>query len=362
MEIGIIGLPFSGKTTLFSTLTNLDTSSTHASGKVEIHRGVVSVPDSRLNKLTEILEPKKQVNATIEYIDVGGLEKQASAGKGFDPQFLSVLKTTNALCHVVRAFENPTAPHPEGSIDPLRDIKIVESEFILSDLSIVENRIDRLEKQIGKSKSEEDIRELQLMNRFKDWLEQEQPLREMDLSDEEQQKIRGYQFLSAKPLILAINYNEEDISRDSQLFDKLKDYQEKGNMVVTGLSAQVELEISKLEESDKEIFLSEMEIDQPALDKLIRKSYDLLNQISFFTFNEDECRAWTIREGTKAQKAAGAIHSDMERGFIRAEVLNFEEFIQYGNFVKCREKGVLRLEGKDYIVKDGDIVTIRFNV
>ncbi len=362
MEIGIIGLPLSGKTTLFSTLTGLDTSSSHGGGKVEVHRGVVGVPDLRLDKLTEIFQPKKQVNATIEYIEVGGLEKEAARGKGFDPQFLAVLKNTDALCHVVRAFEDQVFPHPEGSIDVKRDVEIVETEFILSDLAIVENRIARLEKQIMRAKTDEDVKELALMKRCLETLENEKPLRNMDFSEEERRKVRGYQFLSAKPQILVVNYGEADIPRESEFLSRLDSFVASGNMAVTGLSAKVELEISKLEQEDRALFLAEMNISEPALNKLIRQSYDLLGLISFFTVGEDECRAWTIRHQTPAQKAAGAIHSDLERGFIRAEVVHYDDFIESGSLAKCREKGVLRLEGKDYIVQDGDIITVRFNV
>ncbi len=362
MEIGIIGLPFSGKTTLFSTLTGLDTTAHHTAGKLEIHRGIVKVPDERLDKLTEIFRPKKQVNATIEYIEVGGLEQDATGGKGFDPQFLTVLKNTDALCLVVRAFEDEVYPHPEGSIDPLRDVQTVEAEFILSDLAIIENRITRLEKQIMRAKNEEDIRDLELMKRFREVLEQEQPLRELELSEEERRRIRGFQFLSAKPLIIVVNYGEEDIPREAEILKSLSDYEKKKNVAVTGLSAKVEYEISQLEPEDREVFLQEMNITEPALNKLIRKSYDLLGLISFFTVGDDECRAWTVPQNTRAQKAAGAIHSDMERGFIRAEVVNFSDFIRLGSLAKCREKGILRLEGKDYIVQDGDIITVRFNI
>lgn len=362
MEIGIIGLPFSGKTTLFSTLTGLDSSTAQHTGKIEVHRGIVKVPDERLDRLTEIFRPKKQVNATIEYIEVGGVDQEAAHGKGFDPQFLAVLKNTDALCHVVRAFRNDAVPHPEGSIDVVRDVQIMEAEFILSDLAIVENRITRLEKQIQRAKNEEDIKELELMKRFREQLEAEKPLRELEMSEEEQRKVRGYQFLSAKPLIIAVNYGEEDIVREEEILKPLRDFATHPNVVVTGFSAKVELEISQLDEEDREIFLQEMNITEPALHKLIRKSYELLGLISFFTVGEDECRAWTIRQNTTAQKAAGVIHSDLERGFIRAEVVNYRDFIQYGSLAKCREKGILRLEGKDYIVQDGDIITVRFNV
>ncbi len=363
MEIGIVGLPYSGKTTLFSTLTGLDLKSSHAAGKLEAHRGVVRVPDGRLDRLTEIFHPLKQVNATIEYIDVGGIDSQNVRGKGFDPQFLAVLKNTDALCLVIQAFSDELYPHPEGSIDPMRDVKIIESEFLLTDLGIVEKRLERLDRQIMQTKLEADIRERELMRRFLETLEQEKPLRELELSPEEKLKIRGFQFLSAKPLLIVINYAESDISREEFILSPLiKEYESKPDVAVTGLCAKVEYEISQLEEDYRKVFLQEMKIDQPALFKIIQQSYRLLGLISFFTFCEDECRAWTISGGTNAQHAAGVIHTDLERGFIRAEVIHFSDFIRLGSIVKCREQGLLRLEGKDYIVQDGDMLTIRFNI
>lgn len=362
MELGIVGLPLSGKTTLFSTLTEQELTTSHTAGKLESHRGVVRVPDERLDQLTAVFKPQKQINATIEYIEVGGLEKDSTHGKGFDSQFLAILKNTDALCLVVRAFEDAYHPHPEGSIDPLRDVQIVESEFLLSDLTIVENRISRLVQQIQKSKSEEDLLEKSLMEKFKEALEREIPLRELNLSDEDRHRIRGYQFLSAKPLLIVINYGESDISQEDEIVHKFTEYQDKLNVAITGLCAKLEYEISQLDPTDKELFLQEMQIDEPVSNKFIRKSYELLGLLSFFTHNENECRAWNISKGTPIQKAAGIIHSDMERGFIRAEVIHFNDFIQQGSIAKCREKGVLHLEGKNYIVQDGDIVTIRFNV
>lgn len=362
MEVGIIGLPFSGKTTVFTTLTGLAPPAKHVSGKVEIHRGVVEVPDSRLNNLSKIFKPKKTTHASIEYIEVGGVEKEPTGGKGFDPNFLAVLKNTDALCHVVRAFENEVYPHPEGTIDPLRDVRFVEVEFILSDLSIVENRISRLQKQIQKTKSEEALHEMELMHRCREMLEDEKPLRELEFTEEEEHKIRGYQFLSAKPVIVVVNYGEQDISNEEQLLARLEEYENKPQVAITGLSAKVEMEISQLEEPDRQLFLEEMNISEPALHKLIHKTYHLLGYISFFTIGDEECRAWTITRHTPVKKAAGMVHSDMERGFIRAEVVNYEDFIKMGSLAACRQHGILRVEGKDYPVQDGDLVIVRFNV
>ncbi len=362
MEIGIVGLPVSGKTTLFSTLTGQEVEARPGSGKIEVHRGIVKVPDKRLDTLTEIFQPKKQVNATIEYIEVGGIEKDAARSRGIDPQVLQVLKNTDALCLTVRAFENEYYPHPEGSIDPRRDYETLETEFLLSDLQIVENRVGRLEKQVMKAKDEKSVKELELLKRCQAHLEQERPLRELEFTEEEKLMLRGFQFLTAKPLVVVLNINEADLGREDRWLTQFEDVAAQKNVAVIALSAKVEQEISQLPEEDAQMFLEELGIEEPALSKLIRTSFELLGLISFFTVGEDECRAWTIRKGTPAQKAAGAIHSDLERGFIRAEVVSFEDFMKYKSLSACREHGVLRLEGKDYIVQDGDIITVRFNV
>ena len=362
MEIGIVGLPFSGKTTLFSTLTGLEIKVTHVMGKFEAHRGTVKVPDDRLDNLFKILKPKREVHATIEYIEAGGLESQQTRGKGFDPQFLAILKTTQALCLILQAFENDAIPHPEGSVNPLRDLRLVESEFILSDLSIVENRLARLERQILQSKTEEDIRERELLQKFRDFLERGKPLRELPLNADEQLKIRGFQFLSAKPLLIVLNYGEAQIGKEEPILAALTEFQNRPHLKITGLCAKIELEISQLAEADRQLFLEELNIKEPAFHKIIHESYRLLGLISFFTFNENECRSWHIPAGTPAQKAAGTVHTDLERGFIRAEVVNYTDFVKYGSIAHCREHGILRLEGKDYIVQDGDMLTIRFHV
>ncbi len=359
MEIGIVGLPLSGKTTLFSTLTGQEVEPTYGGGKIEVHRGVVKVPDPRLDALTEIFRPRKKVPATIEYIEVGGMETEASAARGFDPQFLQVLKNTDALCVVIRAFENEIYPHPAGSIDIHRDIQTVEAEFLLSDLSIVENRIARLEKQVLKAKEERLIKELELLRRCREQLEQERPLRELEFTEEEQTLLRGFQFLTQKPVIRVINIGEEDIQRAEEIAASVAP---QPNTAAVALCAKIEQEISRLDEEERELFLTELGIAEPALPRMIRTSFELLGLISFFTVGPEECHAWTVRRGTTAQKAAGVIHSDMERGFIRAEVVHYEDFIPLKSLAACREKGLLRLEGKQYIVKDGDIITVRFNV
>jgi GTP-binding protein YchF len=359
MEVGIVGLPLSGKTTLFSTLSGQSAEPTYGGGKIEIHRGVVKVSDERLDTLYEIFQPKKKVPATIEYIEVGGLEQEISTSKGIDSQFLHVLKNTAAICVIIRAFENEFHPHPAGSINIERDIQTIETDFLLSDLSIVENRSERLEKQVQKAKDEQSLKELALLKRCREYLETERALREMDFSEEEAFMVRGFQFLSAKPLIIVININENDINKEAEFTSRIP---EKPNVKVIALCAKVEQEISQLAEEDRALFLEELGIEEAALHKLIHTSFDLLGLISFFTVNETECHAWTMKNGLTAQKAAGTVHSDFERGFIRAEVVHYDDFMKMKSMAKCREQGLLRLEGKNYFVQDGDIITIRFNV
>ena len=360
MEIGIVGLQYSGKTTIFSTLLQ-HKSSDSGSGKESAERGIVKVPDARLDKLTEIVNPKKQTNATLEFIKVPGLEQDSSQGQGLPSQFLNNLKNVEALLVVIRNFENEYFPHPMGRINPAADIEFINSEFLLSDLMLVEQRVERLQKMIPKTKNEQDKRVLDLMLRLKEQLDLEKPLRDMDFSDDERFMLKAYQFLTIKPLLYVINIQEDQIPNADNIAKELSVFVTK-NCALTALSAEIEKEIADLEEDDATVFMEDLGIQEPAMYKLIRKSYDLLGLISFFTVGEKECRAWTIRDGSTAPKAAGAIHSDLEKGFIRAETVHYDDFIVNESLAKCKEKGLLRLEGKEYIVKDGDIMTIRFNV
>lgn len=361
MQIGIVGLPFSGKTTLFDTLLahkKLDESHKY---KSESERGIVKVPDKRLDDLTKIFKPKKQINATIEYIKVTGIEKEGYKGSGLPAQFLSNVKFVDTILLVVRKFENDMYPHPMASVNPVRDINYINSEFLISDLAIIENRVEKLEKLVMKTQNEREKRELAVLKKCQQFLEQEKPLRELDLDEHEELLIRGFQFITLKPLLYVVNINESDIDKSDQVITDLQNIVTKGTKI-TALSAEIEKEISRLNEEDAQDFLKDLQISEPALIKLIRESYELMGLQSFFTVGEDECRSWPIKKGTNAQKAAGEIHSDLEKGFIRAEVVSYENLMQHGSMNACKEKGLLRLEGKDYIVKDGDILTIRFNV
>ena len=359
MEIGIIGLPYSGKSTIFSTL--LCHKGDSPTGKVSAERGIVKVPDPRLDKLTEIIQPKKQVNATIEFIQVPGLDKDSNAVQGLPGSFLTSLKNVEALLVVIRHFENDFYPHPFGRVDAAADITWINNELLISDLIFVETRIEKLQKSIPKTQNEKEKRELELMLRFKKQLDQELPIRQMDLNEDDLSLIRGYQFLTIKPILFVINIQENQIPLSNAIENKLQPLVGR-NCSITTLSAEIEKEIAELSPADAAAFMADLDIKEPAVHKLIRKSYELLNLISFFTVGEKECRAWTIRKNSTARQAAGAIHSDLEKGFIRAETVAYEDLLLHKSLNACKEKGLLRLEGKDYIVKDGDVLTIRFNV
>jgi GTP-binding protein YchF len=361
MQIGIVGLLYSGKSTLFDTLLAHKSFDSAGKYKSEAEHGIVKVPDKRLDKLSEVLESQKKVNTTIEYIKVSGLEKEGHKGSGLPAQFLANLKLVDLILVMIRAFENDIYPHPLGDVDPQRDINYINSEFLLNDLSIVENRIEKLEKLIMKTQIDTEKRELEVLKKCRSILEDEKPIRELDLDENESFIIKGFQFLSAKPLLFVLNIAEADLDKSESLINELKPCLGK-KCSVTALSAEIEKEISQLNEEDANVFLEDLHIAEPATHKLIHKSYDLLGLISFFTGSEKESRAWTIRSGYTAQKAAGTIHTDMEKGFIRAEVVPYEVLIDLGSFQACKEKGLLRLEGKEYIVQDGDVLTIRFNV
>jgi len=360
MEIGIIGFPYSGKSSIFSTLLK------HRSGdmpgaKQSAERGVVKVPDARLTKLVGMFNPKKEVAATIEYIKVPGFEQLDGQARGLPAQFLTNLKTTDALMIIIRDFDNPVYPHPLDRINPKDDIEFIQSEFLLSDMVLVETRIEKLTKQIAKTQIDKDKRELILMNRLRDQLEAERPLRELDFNEQELMILRGYQFITLKPVLFVINISENRLP-DSSAIEEEFSFLRTSRCAVTVLSAEIEKELSELSDEDADVFMQDLGISEPALHKLIRTSYELLGLISFFTVGEDECRSWTIPNGINAQKAAGVIHSDLEKGFIRAEIVHYDDLIRLGSLNACKEKGILRLEGKEYMMKDGDIMNVRFNV
>lgn len=360
MQIGIVGLPLSGKTTLFQTLTktHIDFSSLT---KSESHQAVIKVPDERLDKLNEILKKKRKVYATIEIVDVVGLQKGETGTAQFSSNFLAKVKNNDALVLVVRLFENEFAPHPMGSIDMMRDIDTIETEFFISDLSIIENRIDKVKKQIQKTQDEQLIRELPLLEKCLDYLNKGISLRDAELAKVELKILRAYQLLTIKPILIALNLDENMINKEEELFNILVKKKISRNTRAIAFFGKIEMELSELSEDEAKVFMKEYGIKESALNKIIKESYDLLGLQSFFTIGDEEVRAWTIKKGMNAQEAAGEVHTDFYHRFIRAEVVHYNDFIKYGSFAKAKEHGAWRLEGKDYIVQDGDILLIRHN-
>jgi GTP-binding protein YchF len=362
MRIGIVGLPFVGKTTIFNALTSASAKTGEFSlGAKEANRGVVKVPDERLYKLAPLYNPKKVTPVEVEYIDVAGLVKETKE-KGSEGEFYHSLREVDELAHVVRLFKDDNVIHVSGSINPQRDIKSLDLDLILIDLDIIEKRLKRLEKMVASSKSEEDKRELGLLHRFKDALDGEIPLREVELSFEEAKLVRGYSFLSQKPLLLILNLDEEQIKIKDKLESELSEFLKLKKAQVCSVCGKLEMELNQLEPEEKKAFMDDLGIEELAVNRVIDSSYKLLDLISFFTANENEVKTWAIPSGTKAIKAAGVVHSDMERGFIKAEVIGFDKLRELGSIHKAKEKGVLRLEGKDYVVQDGDVIFFRFNV
>lgn len=369
MRLAIIGLSNSGRTTLFNALTKQNIETTiYPTIAGDPHYGVVKVPDTRVDRLASIYRPKKVTHATVEYIDYIGLTKGdlSQNKKVFD-----LIKDVDAVVHVVRAFKDDSVIHPLGSIDPLRDLETVEMELIFGDLELIEKRLTRMEEGFKKGKKPDEA-EKRLLLKCKDHLEREIPLRNLSFSEEEQKAMRHLQFVSIKPEVIVFNIGEGELNSDGErdllnkaeafMRERVKDPLDPIPYSILSLCGKIEMELSQLSEDDAEAFLKDLGIKEPALNKLIHVSYALLGLISFLTAGEDEVRAWTIKRGTPAQKAAGKIHSDIEKGFIRAEVIGFDDFINCSNMAIAREKGLLRLEGKTYEVRDGDIINFRFNV
>jgi len=358
MQIGIVGLPQTGKSTLFQTITktHLDPA---ALAKSESHQAIIKVPDDRLDKLTDIFNPKKKVNATIEVVDVVGLQKGDSGSTQFTGNFLSKVKTNDALVQVVRLFSNEVVPHSEGSVNMMRDIEAFETEFILSDMAIVEKRIEGVKKQLMKTQDDMLKRELPVLEKCMELLQDEIPLRNHDFSKDDLLILKTYQLLSIKPMLIALNFDETQIIETGKFLNELVKKKLSHNTKALSFFGKLELEMSELSDEDTAVFMKDYGINESALDSLIREAYDLLGLQSFFTVGEDECRAWTIKKGMNAQEAAGEIHTDFFKKFIRAEVVGYDDFIECGSFVKAKELGKWRLEGKEYIVKDGDIISVR---
>lgn len=360
MRLGIIGLPNSGKTTIFNALTrsNLETGAA-SSGRFEVHTAVVPVPDPRVDKLSAMYKPKKTTYTQVTYVDIGGLDKGVGEG-GLKGQFRNELAQLDGYLHVIRAFEDDTVPHPYETIDPARDVDILDTEFLLTDLVAVENRLEKLRGELrikGKTVDKAVPAEIELMEHFKEQLDAEKPLRDLDdITPEQHKAIRGYGFLTLKPVLIVLNMGEEAKDPASILT-----YPHQNSQVV-GLQGKIEAEIAQLDPADAELFMGEYGITELSAARVIRLSYELMGIQSFFTVGEDEVRAWSVPIGATAPEAAGTIHSDLQKGFIRAEVMAYNDLIAAGSEAALKSAGKFRLEGKEYVVKDGDIVHIRFNV
>lgn len=358
MKTGIIGLPQVGKSSLFRILTKAQLSEQAFANPREAHVGVAKVPDDRLDRLAALYNPKKLVHASVEYVDLGAIGQEALK----ESAYLGHLRQVDAVAHVLRAFEDPAIPHV-GDIDPLRDIKNVEFDLMVSDLGQIEKRLERLEKDLKKMRSAELERENDLLVRAKAHLESEKPLREMEMTPEDKKRIRGFMFLSEKPMLYVLNISESaelgNELESAALKYKLTEVASRPNAAATAVCGKVEAELSEMSDADAAEFLSSYGLKESGLVRLIRTTYALMGLVSFFTVGEDECRAWTIPVRTRAVEAAGAIHSDLEKHFIRAETIHWDQLLEAGSEANARSRGTLRLEGKDYIVKDGDVMHIR---
>jgi len=362
LTCGIVGLPTVGKTTFFNLLTNanIETSAFY-SGKTSTHMSMANVPDKRVEALSQMFHPKKTTYAQIEIIDIPGLVRGSSEGKGTGNEFLSAVRDADALVQIIRAFENPDVQHVDSSLDIMRDLETVNMELLFADLQLVETRLERI--NAGKKKKMENPLEEELLLRIRDVLENEQPVSSIVFNEEEQEAMKHITFLTDKPMLVVVNLDEGQFTRKSYpQRDAIHAYCQEHGMEFLEICAQVEAEISQLEDDDKAIFMEDLGITEPGIDRLAQAVYHLLGLISFLTAGEDEVRAWTIKKDLPAKKAAGKIHSDIERGFIRAEVVAFADLMEAGTMAKAREKGHFRLEGKEYLVQDGDIINFRFNV
>lgn len=365
MKLGIVGLPNVGKSTLFNSLTKAGAeSANYPFCTIDPNVGIVTVPDHRLKLLGDMYQSKKVTPAVIEFVDIAGLVKGASKGEGLGNQFLSNIREVDAIVHVVRCFENSNIIHVDGSINPLRDIETINLELVFSDLEILERRISKVEKAARMDKTLG--KELELLKRIKAVLEDGKLAKNIELEDEDEKALfASYNLLTAKPVIFAANVSEEDLADDGATNEGVKavrEFAKENGSEVFVICAQIEQEISELDEDEKAMFLEDLGLKESGLDKLIKASYRLLGLISYLTAGEDETRAWTIKVGTKAPQAAGKIHTDFERGFIKAEVVNYKDLLEQGSLAAAREKGLVGMEGKEYVVKDGDVILFRFNV
>ncbi len=364
LTAGIVGLPNVGKSTLFNAITKQQIlAANYPFATIEPNVGTVIVPDKRMLFLESLYEPERTIPTTFEFTDIAGLVKGASKGEGLGNKFLSHIRETDAIVEVVRCFEDNNIIHVDGSVDPIRDIEVINVELILADLEIIDNRISKIAKKAQTTKNKEDVKEYNLLMKIKESLEKNIPVRKLELDEDELKLLSSFNLITLKPIIYVANVNEEDIATNgNNHVDKLKENATKEGSEVVTICAKIESELAELEEEEKEEFLKELGIEESGLSQLIKTTYHLLGLETYFTVGSDEVKAWTFRKGMKAPACAGLIHTDFEKGFIRAEVMSYTDLEQLGSELRVKEKGKMRLEGKDYIMQDGDICHFRFNV
>lgn len=364
LTAGIVGLPNVGKSTLFNAITKQEIlAANYPFATIDPNVGTVIVPDKRVEVLENMYNPDRTIPTTFEFTDIAGLVKGASTGEGLGNKFLSHIREVDAIVEVVRCFEDKNIIHVDGNVDPIRDIEVINLELILSDLEIIDNRINKIAKKAQTSKNKDDLKEYNLLLRIKENLEKNIPARKLDLDLEEKKLISGFRLITEKPIIYVANVSEEDIiNGENEYVKKVKEYAHEENTEVVMICAKIESELSELELEEKQAFLKDLGIEESGLSSLIKSTYSLLGLATYFTVGSDEVKAWTFKKGMNAPACAGLIHTDFEKGFIRAEVMSYNDLIECGNELKVKEKGKMRLEGKDYIMQDGDICHFRFNV